>query len=79
MPRKTQKRSFAPVAAPDYSNTVLSRDRKLRGVLTGGSRRCQLEGCTGRKLGVRWPDGKITWPCTKGMQPAAYPNSYIIL
>lgn len=33
-----------------------------------GSRRCTLEGCTGKRLGVRWPDGRLTWPCTKGME-----------
>jgi hypothetical protein len=39
----------------------------VRGVLTGSERSCSMEGCTGRRLGVRWPDGKLTWPCTKGM------------
>jgi hypothetical protein len=37
------------------------------GVLTGSSRRCQLEGCLGVRLYVRWDDGKLTMPCTKGM------------
>ena len=37
------------------------------GRVTGGARRCQLEGCLGRRIGVRWPDGRITWPCTRGM------------
>lgn len=37
------------------------------GALTGTTRHCRLEGCTGRRLGVRWPDGKITWPCSKGL------------
>jgi len=46
---------------------VKSRDGRMVGVPTGAERRCQLSGCTGRRLGVRWPDGKITYPCTKGM------------
>lgn len=37
------------------------------GRTTGGSYRCALEGCTGRRLAVRWANGKITFPCTKGM------------
>ena len=37
------------------------------GRLTGGTRRCTLEGCRGERLGVRWPDGRITWPCSEGL------------
>ncbi len=37
------------------------------GTLTGARRRCQLEGCLGVRLYVRWNDGKLTLPCTKGM------------
>jgi hypothetical protein len=46
---------------------VWSRGRTLRGTTTGRTHRCDLEGCTGICIAVRWPDGKITWPCTKGM------------
>ena len=46
---------------------VRGRDGKLTGHTTGGSRNCQLSGCTGRQIAVRRPDGKLTWPCTKGM------------
>jgi hypothetical protein len=38
-----------------------------RGTLTGGFRNCQMEGCRGKRLGVRWDDGKLTFPCTHGM------------
>lgn len=41
---------------------------KYTGVTTGKTRRCQLEGCTGARLGVRWKDKHITWPCSKGME-----------
>jgi len=46
---------------------VLSKTRKETGIATGGSRRCTLEGCNGLRIGVRWADGRITWPCSRGM------------
>lgn len=45
---------------------VVSRTGNV-GELTGSQRFCQLEGCRGKRLYVRWKDGKITIPCTKGM------------
>ena len=54
----------SPFASLKY---LWSRDRKLRGKLTGGTRDCQLAGCRGIRLGVRWPDGTLTWPCSKGI------------
>lgn len=51
----------------ELPRTILSRDRKQRGHPTGGTRHCQMAGCTGLRIAVRWPDGKLTWPCTKGM------------
>ena len=47
---------------------VVSRDRQAVGLTTGGVRSCRLEGCLGLRIGVRWPDGKLTWPCSRGMQ-----------
>lgn len=46
---------------------VLSREGDEIGTTTGGTRRCTMEGCQGVRIGVRWPDGKLTWPCSKGM------------
>jgi hypothetical protein len=47
---------------------VIARGRtRPNGRTTGGDRRCALEGCFGRRVGVRWTSGRITWPCTKGM------------
>ena len=37
------------------------------GTLTGGRMPCRMEGCGGMKLGVRWPEGKLTYPCNRGM------------
>ena len=48
--------------------TVYSRDaKKKKGKTTGGGYRCQMSGCMGMRLGVKWEDGKMTFPCTKGM------------
>lgn len=47
-------------------NKVVSKDGEI-GFLTGGNYKCQMEGCRGARLSVRWADGKITRPCTKGM------------
>lgn len=30
------------------------------------SRPCRLEGCTGVRMHVVWPDGSVTYPCSKG-------------
>jgi len=49
-------------------DTVWGRGRKESGIATGTVRRCQMDGCTGVRIGVRWSDGKITWPCSKGME-----------
>lgn len=46
---------------------VYSSGGETFGVKTGGSRRCGLEGCRGRKIGVRWPNGELTYPCTDGL------------
>jgi hypothetical protein len=47
---------------------VFARGEKTaRGRTTGGSRRCTLDGCPGYRIAIRWPSGKITYPCSKGM------------
>ena len=57
---------------------VYSKDGKNKGVLTGGERACRLEGCLGVRLGTKWPDGKITWPCTDGMEIRPRDKQWII-
>lgn len=49
---------------PGFIYAAGGRDR---GLVTGGTRQCGLEGCKGPLIGVRWPDGKMTWPCREGM------------
>ncbi len=59
---------------------VLNRTGKMDGKVVGSSR-CQLEGCSGLRLHVRWRDGKLTKPCSKGMQhiPGVNPPTWRIL
>lgn len=48
---------------------VISKDGKEKGNLTGGlAFPCKLEGCRGKRIGVRWGNGKITFPCSSGMK-----------
>ena len=65
--RKRSKKGKAGSSTLDIE-TVISRDGGKKGKPTGGSRVCGMEGCSGRRIGVRWSDGKLTWPCTKAMQ-----------
>jgi hypothetical protein len=58
---------------------VWNRSKTQRGSLTGGERRCQLEGCGSVRLGVRWPDGKLTWPCMRGMNFDTTTNTWELL
>ena len=46
---------------------VFGADGKSSGRVTSGGYRCSMEGCTGLRLPVTWPDGKRSRPCTKGM------------
>jgi len=49
-------------------DTVLSRDGAIKGTVRGAGRLCRLEGCGGWCVPVRWSDGKLTWPCSKGLR-----------
>jgi hypothetical protein len=46
---------------------VWSRSGETVGKTTGKTHRCRLEDCPGDRIAVRWPDGKITFPCSEGM------------
>jgi len=58
---------------------VISRDGICKGKTTGGNRHCTMEGCRGFRLGVRWQDGKLTWPCTHGMNWDSRENVWKII
>jgi len=62
----------------DNQKKVYSSDCKEWGHTTGSSQQCRLEGCNGKRLGVRWTNGKITYPCTKGMESIGFGNLKII-
>lgn len=46
---------------------IYNADGSEAGIRTGGIRRCKLDGCGGQRVAVRWPDRKLTYPCTNGM------------
>lgn len=37
------------------------------GLVTGSVHRCRMEGCRGNRVSVRWPDGRTTYPCSRGL------------
>ena len=37
------------------------------GKTTGKTRLCRNKGCTGIRIGIKWSDGKVTYPCSKDM------------
>lgn len=51
----------------DEGQKILSSDGRLVGTPTGAEWLCRLEGCRGVRITTRWPNGKITHPCSKGL------------
>jgi hypothetical protein len=47
--------------------TVIARGGGLKGVYLRTTNKPCFEGCEGKRVSVRWPDGSITYPCTAGM------------
>lgn len=66
------------VVNDQLKNTVTAGNGETKGKVVG-TRRCRLEGCLGRCIGVRWPDNKLTWPCTKGMKSLGDGNWQILV
>lgn len=54
-----------------FPRVIRSRDGSIEGTVTGSTRRCGLEGCRGEQYLAVWPDGKYTWPCSKGIREDA--------
>lgn len=46
---------------------IWSRGATADGRATGAHHACQMDGCRGRRITVKWCDGRITYPCTKGL------------
>lgn len=42
--------------------------KKATGKTTSSTMRCQLKGCGGIRVCVKWDNGRKTWPCSKGMR-----------
>lgn len=58
---------------------LLSRDGEKKGIIKDwNSRPCTMEGCTGHRMRVRWPNGTTTYPCTKGIESTPEPNVWKI-
>jgi hypothetical protein len=61
------RRGLASLVSYPSGTPVISADGALRGQLSGGHYACRLKDCRGRRLRVVWPDGKVTFPCSRGM------------
>lgn len=52
----------------EKGDKVIARGgKKATGVATGGTRRCQLEGCRCIRHAVRWDDNSLTWVSSKSI------------
>lgn len=60
MAKETRFREYA-------GKTVFSRDGKKQGVASGHTSSCRMEGCLGVRVSTKWADGRITYPCSKGL------------
>jgi len=57
---------------------VYARNGRTVGLMTGGTRQCTMESCRGERLGIRWKDGTLTWPCSAGMKYRKDSNLQIV-
>jgi hypothetical protein len=60
----------------DKGTKVINRQGTETGASTGGFRGCACG--SGRRIAVKWPDGKLTYPCTAGMTFDADTNTWRI-
>ena len=59
--------------------TVVARGGGLEGVYLRTTNRPCFEGCRGKRVSVRWPDGSISYPCTAGMDMESFADKHIWL
>lgn len=59
---------------PDLADLhyVINRAGTEVGRVVSRSRRCTLTGCAGIRVGVKWPDGSRTYPCSKGLTATSH-------
>ncbi|MCY2924931.1 MAG: hypothetical protein NT031_05745, partial [Planctomycetota bacterium] len=74
---RTRQRREAQEHIPAGTKIFARKGCRMVGRSTGTFRACTLDGCTGLRVGVRWSNGRLTWPCTKGTQP--YRGGYRIV
>jgi len=65
--KSTRNQGGSMIQPGDKNVKVISRTGNHTGHTTGATRICTLEGCRGRRIVVKWDNGKVTYPCTKGM------------
>ncbi|MCY2927947.1 MAG: hypothetical protein NTV86_00345 [Planctomycetota bacterium] len=66
---RARQRREAEEHIPAGTKIFARKGCRMVGRSTGTFRPCALEGCTGLRVGVRWRNGPLTWPCIKGMEP----------
>lgn len=50
----------------DTQTKMLSRDGTETGTIVKmRCYKCRMEGCTGWRIQVKWPEGNYTYPCSK--------------
>lgn len=54
-----------------FPSKVWNREHSEFGVPTQTVQKCRLDGCPSIRVGVRWPDGALTWPCMRGMDTSS--------
>lgn len=53
---------------PKKGDKMIARgENEQTGEIRGQGRSCTMESCLGRKVSVRWTDGKLTYVCTEGL------------
>ena len=55
------------MSLPFKGAKVYGRDGKELGFATGSTHACQMAGCRGRRVSVKWSDNKYTFPCSGGL------------
>lgn len=49
------------------ADQVFDQAGTTAGLATGANHACRMDGCSGQRVSVRWPDGALTFPCSRGL------------
>lgn len=66
---RARQRQEAREHIPVGTKIFAPKGCRMVGRSTGTFRTCPLEGCRGLRVGVRWSNSRLTWPCIEGMEP----------